>query len=185
MSARENLDGKTAQFFICCCSVTKLCPTLCDPVDCSMPGFPVLCYLPEFAQTHVHRVSNVFQPFHPMSPFLLLPSIFPSIRVFSNELALHIRWQSIGASASTSVLPMNIQGWSPLRLTGLISLLFKGLSRVFSSTTVRKHQFFDAQPSLWSSSHIHPYVTTGITVALSIQTLLAKWSLCFLTCCLG
>ena len=68
MSAGENLDGKTAQFFICCCSVTKLCPTLCDPMDCSMPGFPVLHYLPEFAQTHVHRVSDVFQPFHPLSP---------------------------------------------------------------------------------------------------------------------
>ena len=103
-------------------------------------------------------------------PLFLLPSIFPSIRVFSNELALRIRWQSIGASASTSVFPMNIQGWFPLGLSGLISLLFKGLSRVFSSTTVQKHQFFDAQPSLWSNSHIHPYVTTGKTIALTVQT---------------
>ena len=73
-------------------------------------------------------------------PLFLLPSIFPSIRVFSNESALHIRWQRIGASASASVLPVNIQDWFPLALTGLISLLFKGLSRVFSSATVRKHQ---------------------------------------------
>ena len=76
-------------------------------------------------------------------PLLLLPSIFPNIRVFSSELALCIRYQSIGVSASASVLPMSIQGWFPLRLTGLISLLSKELSGVFSSTTVRRHQFFE------------------------------------------
>ena len=85
-------------------------------------------------------------------PFLLLPSIFPSIRVFSNESALYIRWQSIGASASA--LPMNIQDW----FTGLISLLSKGLSRVFSGITVQKHQFFSGQPSLWFNSHIHTWL---------------------------
>ena len=72
-------------------------------------------------------------------PLLLLPSIFPSSRVFSSELAICIRCQSIGASAS--VLPMNTQGWFPLGLTGMISLLSKGLSRVFSSATIQKHQF--------------------------------------------
>ena len=72
-------------------------------------------------------------------PLLLLPSIFPSIRVFSNESALHIRWSKFGASASVSVLPMNTQDWFPLGWTGLISLLFKGLSRVLSNTTVQKH----------------------------------------------
>ena len=86
---------------------------------------------------------------------LLLPSIFPSTRVFSSELALHISYQNIGASASASVLPMSIQGWFPLGLTGLISLQSKGLSRVFSSTTVQRHQFFGALPSLWSNSHNH------------------------------
>ena len=86
---------------------------------------------------------------------LLLPSVFPSIRVFSNESVLHIRGQSIGASASASVLPVNIQDWFPLGLTGWISLKSKGLSRVFSNTTVQKHQFFGAQLSLWSNSHIH------------------------------
>ena len=85
---------------------------------------------------------------------LLLPSIFPSIRVLFNELALPIRWQNIGASASTSELPMHIQGWFPLGLTGLISWLSKGLSRIFSSTTVRKHQFFSTHPSLWYNSYI-------------------------------
>ena len=86
-------------------------------------------------------------------PLLLLPSIFPSIRVFSSDLALYS--QSIAASALASVFPMNIQGWFPLGLTGLISLLSKGLSRIFSCTTVRKHQFFSTQPCFWFNSHIH------------------------------
>ena len=84
---------------------------------------------------------------------LLLRSIFPSIRVSSNESLLR---QSIGASAS--VLPMNIQDWFPLGWTGLISLLSKGLSRVFSNTTVQKHQFFGAQSPLWFESHIHTWL---------------------------
>ena len=91
-------------------------------------------------------------------PLLLPPSIFLSIRVFSNESALRIRWQSTGASASASVLPINIWGWFPLGLTGLISWQSKGLSRVFSSTTIRKHQFFGAQPSSWSISHIRTWL---------------------------
>ena len=76
---------------------------------------------------------------------LLLPWIFPSIRVFSSESALHIRWPNIGASASASVLLVNTQGWFPLGLTGWIFLQSKGLSRVFSSTTVLKHPFFGAR----------------------------------------
>ena len=90
-------------------------------------------------------------------PLLLLPSIFPSMRVFSNESALRIGGQSIGVSASTSVLPMNTQDWSRLRWTGWIALQSKGLSRVFSNTTVQKHQFFSTQLSLWSNSHIHTW----------------------------
>ena len=82
-------------------------------------------------------------------PLFLLPSIFPNIRVFSNVPALHIRWPNIGVSASTSVLPMNTYDWSPLGQTGWISLQSKGLSRVFSNTTVQKHQFFCAQISLY------------------------------------
>ena len=94
-------------------------------------------------------------------PLLLLSSISPCNRVFFNESALHIRW----AKYWSSVLPMNIQGWFPLELTGLISLLSKGLSRVFSSTTVWKHQFFSAQPSLWSTSH--SCMNIGKTIALT------------------
>ena len=91
-------------------------------------------------------------------PLPLLPSNFPSIRVFSKESVLHIRCQSIGVSASASVLPMNIHDWFPLALTSWISLLSKGLSRVFSNTTVQKHQFFSAQLSLYSNSLIHTWV---------------------------
>ena len=76
----------------CCCSVAQSCLTLCNPMDCSMPGFPVLHYLEEFAQPHVHWVNDDIQPSHPLSPLLLLSSVFPSIRVFSSESALDIRW---------------------------------------------------------------------------------------------
>ena len=79
---------------------------------------------------------------------LLQPSIFPSIRVFSNESTIHTRWPKYWSSASTSVLPMNTQDWTPLGWTGWISLQSKGLSRVFSNTTVQKHKFFGAQFSL-------------------------------------
>ena len=126
---------------------------LCNPMDCSTPGFPVLHYLPEFAQTQVHWVGDAIQPSHPLSPFLLLPSVFPSIRVFPVSWLFTSGGQSTGASALASVLPMNIQVWFPLKLTGLISLQSKGLSRVFSSTTIRKHRFFGAQPSLGFNSH--------------------------------
>ena len=86
-------------------------------------------------------------------PFLLLPSVFPSINVFSNELALRFTWPSIGVSASASVLSMNVQDWFSSGLIGLIYLQSKGFWRVFSSTTVWKHQFFGAQ-LLWYNSHI-------------------------------
>ena len=91
-------------------------------------------------------------------PRLLPPSIFPSIGVFSKESVLHIRCQSIEISASASVLPMNIQDWYPLGLIGLISSQSKWLSRVFSNTTVQKHQFLGAQLSLQSKSHIHTWL---------------------------
>ena len=132
-------------------SVAKLCLTLCDLMDCSAPGFPVHHQLPELAQTHVHRVGDAVQPSILSRPLFLLPSIFPSIRVFPKESVFPSGGQSIGVSAS--VLPMNIQDWFPLGLTGLISLQFdllleRRLSRVFSNTTVQKHKFFGAELSL-------------------------------------
>ena len=87
-------------------------------------------------------------------PLLLLPSIFPSFGYFPVSQLFSSGGQSIGVSASASVLPKNIQNWFPLGLTGWNSLQSKGLSRVFSNTTVKKHQFFSAQPSLWSNSYI-------------------------------
>ena len=143
-------------FNICCSSsVAQSCATLCHPMDFSMPGLPVHYQLLEFTKTHVHWVSDAIQPSHPLSSPSPFASVFPSIRVFSSESALHISGQSTGASASASVLPMNIQDWFPLGLTGWISLQSKGLSRVFSNTTVLKHQFFGTQPSLCSNCHIH------------------------------
>ena len=81
-----------------CCSVAQSCLTVCDPMDCSTPGFPVHHQLPEFTQTHVHRVGDAIQPPHHLSCLLLSPSIFPSIRVFSNESVFHIRWPKYWSS---------------------------------------------------------------------------------------
>ena len=144
---------------LCCCSVAKSCLILCDPKNCSTPGFPVLHHLPEFAQTHVHWVSDAIQPSHLLSP--LFPSClqsFPASGSFPMSQLFSSGGQSIGASASASVLPMNIQGWFLLGLTGLIFLLSKRLPRVFSSTTVWKYQFFSAQPFLWSNDYIHTWL---------------------------
>ena len=85
-------------------SVAQSCPTLCDPMNCSMPGLPVHHQLPEFTQTHVHRVSDAIQPSHPLSPLFLLPPIPPSIRVFANESTLHMRWPKYW-SFSFSIIP--------------------------------------------------------------------------------
>ena len=104
------------------CSVAKSCLTLCNPMDYNTPGFPVLQCLPEFSQTYVHWVSNAIQPLILIHPLLLLPSIFHSIRVFSNESFFASDGQSVETSASVSALPMNIQDWFPLGLTALISL---------------------------------------------------------------
>ena len=141
--------------YFCGCSVTQSCLTLCHPMDCSMPGFSVLHHLPEFAQTHVHWVSDAIQPSHPLlSPS---PQSFLASGFFPNKSALPTRGQSIGDSASASVLPMNIQDWFPLGWISLISLQSKGFSRVFSDTTVQKHQFFSAQLSSQSNSHIETW----------------------------
>ena len=105
-------------------------------------------------------------------PFSFCPQSLPASESFPMSWLFASDGQSTGASASASVLPMNIQGWFPLGLTGLISLKSKGLSRIFSNTAVQKHQFFRAQPSLWFNSH--PYMTTGKTIALTIWTFVSK-----------
>ena len=122
-------------------SVTQSCLTLCNGMDCSMPGFPVHDQLPELAQTHVQLV----MPSNHLilcCPLLLCFQSFPASGSFAMSQFFASSGQSIGMSASVSVFPMNIQDWFPLGWTGWISLQSKGLSRVFSNTMVQKHQFF-------------------------------------------
>ena len=145
-------------------SVAQLCLTLCDPVNCSTPGLPVHHQLPEFTQT---QVESVMPSSHLIlcRPLLLLPLIHPRIRVSSTESALCMRWPKYW-SFSFSIIPSKEH-------PGLISLQSKGLSRVFSNTTVQKHQFFGTQPSSQPNSH-NPYMTTGKTIALTRRTFVGK-----------
>ena len=129
-----------------------MCPTLCDPMDSSMPGFSLFHYLPEFAQTHIHSVHDciTIQPSQP-----LLPACLPTLKLSQHQglysqVALHIRWPKYW-NFRFSISPSNEYSRVNLGLTGLISLL----SSVFSNTTLQKNQFFSAHPSLWSNSHIH------------------------------
>ena len=139
-------------------SVAQSCLTLCNPMNRSTPGLPVHHHLLEFAQTHVHRVSDAIQPSHPLSsPFSFCPQSLTASEFFPMSQLFSWGGQSTGVSALASFLPKKSQGWSPSEWTGWISLLPKGLSRVFSNTTVQKHQFFGAQPSSQSNSHIHTW----------------------------
>ena len=133
----------------CCCSVTQSCPSLCDPVDCSTAGLSIPHHLPKFTQIHVYYIGD--PAISSFDTFFFCPLSFPASGTFPmSHLFTSDDWNS---GASASVLPMSIQGWFHLRLTGLISLLFKGLSGIFSSTTVWRHQFFITLLSLQSSSH--------------------------------
>ena len=138
-------------------SVTQSCPTLCDPMNCSTPGLPVHHQLLEFTQTHVHWVSDAIQSSHSAAPFSSCPQSFPASGSFPVSQLFTSGGQSIGVSALASVLPKTSQDWSPSEWSGWISLQSKGLSRVFSNTTVQKHQFFGAQLSSQSNSHIHTW----------------------------
>ena len=129
-------------------SVAQSCPALCDPMNCSTPGLPVHHQLPEFTQTQVHWVGNAIQPSGPVVPFPSCLQCFPASGSFQMSQLFASRGQSMGLSGSTSVLPANVQDWFPLGWTYWISLQSKGLARVFSNTTVQKHQFFRAQLSL-------------------------------------
>ena len=116
-------------------SVAQSCPTLCDPMDCSMLGLPAHHQLPEFTQTHVHWVRDAIQPSHPLS------STSPTFNISQHQglfkwVSLNQVAKVLGVSASASILPMNTQDWSPLGWTGWISLQSMGLSRVLSNTTV-------------------------------------------------
>ena len=145
---------------------TQSCPTLCDPMNSSMPGLPVHHQLLEFTQTHVHRVSDAIQPSHPLSSPLLLSSIFPSIRVFSSESALHIRWPK-DWSFSFSISPSNEH-------PGLISFRMDWLDLLAIQGTLKsllQHHSSKASFLLCSAIFIvqlsHPYTTTGKIIALT------------------
>ena len=129
-------------FLCCCCLVAKSCPTLCNLMDCSMPGFPI--HPSPTPRTCSNSWSiELVMPSNHLSlchPLLLLSSVFPSIRLFSKESVLCIRWPSTGASASASVLPMNIQSWLYSGLTGLISgLLQRSKRQMFLSRKSQTH----------------------------------------------
>ena len=135
------------------CSVTQSCPTLCDPMNCSTPGLPVHHHLWELTQTHV-RVGDAIQPSHALSSPSPPDPIPPRIRLFSNESTHHMRWPKFW-SFSFSISPSNEHpGLISIRMDWLI-FQSKGLSSVFSNTTVQKHQFFGTQLSLQSNSRIH------------------------------
>ena len=138
-----------------CCSVAKSCPTLCNPMNFSTLSFPVLHHLLEFAQIHVHLVSDAIQPSHlllfPSTPaFYLSPNQGLSQWVSSSHL-----WPTYW---NFSISPSNEYSGSIFFRTDWFDLLaVQGFSRIFSNTTFQKHQFFSAQPSLWSNSHIHTW----------------------------
>ena len=149
--------------------VTQWCPTLCNPIGCSMPGFPVHHQLPELAQTHFHCIGDAIQPSHPLSSPSSPTSIFPSIRVFSSEPVLRIRWPkywsfsfSISPSYEYSGLISFRMDWLDLRVVqGTLKSLLKHHS---SKASIRQcPAFFTVQLS-------HPYMTTGKTIALTRQT---------------
>ena len=125
------------------CSVTRLCPTLCNPMDCSTSGSSVLHYLPRFAQMHVHWTGDALTISSSVAPFFCL-QYFPASGSIPVSQLFSSGGQTIGASASASVLPVNIQGWFPLGLICLISLLPKWLSLQVRhpSTTIQKNQLF-------------------------------------------
>ena len=154
-------------------SVTHSCPTFCNPIDCSMPGLPFHHHLLDLAQIHVHWVGDAIQPSHPLLPSSLLPSVFPSIRVFSNESVHHIRWPKYW-SFNFSISPSNEH-------SGLISFKMDWLDLLAVQGTLKsllRHHSSKAS-ILWCSAFFivqlsHPYMTAGKTIALTRRTLLAK-----------
>ena len=147
-------------------------------MDCSTPGFPVHHQFLQPTQTHIHRVSDAIQPSHPLSsPSPPTFNTSPHQDLFQLVSSSHQVAKVLGVSASASILPINIQDWFYVGWTGWISLQSKGLSRLFSNTTVFEHHSSKASvlqcSALWSNSH--PYMTTGKTTAVTRQTFVVKW----------
>ena len=163
-------------------SVAQSCPTLCDPMDCSTPGFPVHYQLPEPTQTHVHRIRDASNHLILSCPLLLPPSSFPSIRVFSNESILPIRWPkywsfSVSPSSEYSgLISLRIDWFDLFAVQGTLKSLLQHYS---SKAPILQHSaFFILQFSHW-------YMTTGKTRALTIQTFVGKVMSLFSMYCLG
>ena len=156
-------------------SVAQSRPTLCDPMNRSTPGLPVHHQLLEFTQTHVHRVGDATHPAISFSviPFSSCPQSLPGSE--SSPMSQLFTWggQSIGVSALASVLPMNTQDWSPLEWTGWISLWPKGLSRVFSNTTVQKRLYIYIYTH--THTHTHTHTKTFIPMFIVVFILVPKW----------
>ena len=134
-------------FFIQFSSVTQSCLTLCDPMDCSKPGLPVHHQLPEFTQTHLHWVGDAIQPSH-HHPLLLLPSIFPSIRVFSNESVLCMKWPKSWSFSFDISLSNEHSGLISFRMDSLDLLAVQGTLKSLLQNHSSKNEFFSAQLSL-------------------------------------
>ena len=133
---------------------TQSCPTVCDPMDYSMTGLHVHHQLPEFIQTHVHWVCDAIQPSHPLSSPSLTFKLSQHQGLFKWVSSLHQVANVLEFQLQHQSFQWRTQDWSPLGWTGWISLLSKGISRVFSNTTLQKHQFFSTQLK-HSNSHIH------------------------------
>ena len=154
-------------------SVAQSCLTLCDPMNCSTPGLPVHHQLLEFTQTHVHRVSDAIQPSHPLSAPLLLPPIPPSIRVFSNESNLCMRWPKYWSFSFSIILSKEHPGLISFRMDWLDLLAVQGTLKSLlqhhssKASILQRSGFFTVQLS-------HPYMTPGKTIALTRQTFVGK-----------
>ena len=154
-------------------SVAQSCPTLCDPMNHSTPGLLVHHQLPGFTQTHVHRVSDAIQPSHLCRPLLLLPPIPPSIRVFSNESTLRMRWPKYWSFSFSIILSKEIPGQISFRMDWLDLLVVQGTLKSLlqhhssKASILQRSAFFTVQLS-------HLYMTTGKTIALTRRTFVAK-----------
>ena len=154
-------------------SVQSFSPTLCDPMNHSMPGLPVHHQLPEFTQTHIHLVSDAIQPSHPLSSTFLLPRILPSFRIFSNEPTLRMRWPKYWSFSFNIIPSKELPGLISFRMDWLDLLAVQGtlkslLQHHRSKASILRHSaFFTVQLS-------HPYMTTGKTMALMIWTFVGK-----------
>ena len=164
--------------------VAQSCPTLCDPMNRSTPGLPVHHQLPECTQTQVHRVGDAIQPSHPLSsPSSPAPNL-PSIRVFSNESTLRMRWPKYWSCSFNIIPSKGILGLISFRMDWLDLLAVQGTLKSLlqhhslKASILRHSAFFTVQLS-------HPYMTTGKTIALTRQTFIDKAMSLFLICCLG